>query len=1035
MKKSLRMLNAKAKAFTVAEALIAVLSIGFVSLIALGLISKQVDAQKTNVARVVLNNEFAVSLASMHADKKLVGITNEKDFADRLQQYMGITGDVINKDGTVSRKEGSTAKPETYDNFVAKNFAPQYMDNNGAVIKASNYNTVFQTDKGASVALSYKKGCTVSQKFVNDMTSSGNAKFGYEAKNEALACVEGIYDVNGLTGPNKFGVDVDSFNPIKGDCPGENWVMGSTGQCNVCSITSANCKADNKTLDKENCACKCTRKCPKGTTLDEATCTCKCPEIGKFNEDYCTLPKEGSYVCQPVLIKASTPTQCTLSSGKWKQDTCDCICDNTSCFGKSYGYGIAKNDPKTNSFCACRCKYKDVSAEFQAQVRANAMKDGITDEALLKQIVSNTVPANHDLASESGCYACKQKTSKDGNITYEMKNGYCAPGCTDSVKDKCSADGGFFNWVPYDPKNPTTSCRCACNIESKEEQLKEMNKQLASTPVLAQDSTSKTVWNQYSQAYECGAGLSCSSRGSCTYCSSAGKNSTVKRVYEANKNKGKPNANDAAKYTFDRNICAYKIDTTPISNKFNPNSLTPQVHFHGAHGNYYGWAFYPSWAGKTTLPNPNANRPKGAPGFSDTDSALTNDYWKVNLSIKSTYSKWADPIVLNYTNDVDSTSRLGNHMTSKGNEVSFALHYNNGKYETVKTPWIQAKDSIDKSHLFLVTLDSNKKVPDVSYMFSDQKLKPNSNGDLYKTGLEQLLEEFDTTKDSNKNSKYAFDTGLINKNDANFDKLFAWWDKNTNAVVDKGEIFSLDDLKIVELNANVIRQTDELGEAIQDDNAIFGIKGQYKRLIKYTPTKSSGFAGFGVKYCHVVPVYDKNGKQILDKWELDVDNSSSDCETYFGKVKTNKGSSSVVKEENEDDDAVFPSVPGEKASQNSENNAGANDDKKAESNGESADKSNDEIKDTPANGPNLGHGGKNNKKEEVKEEKVYVKYSPRVAVRGSETSEYKETWFKEKDSSELDNTSYSIIKLYKIGKDYYTEQIFNLNDVIFKFED
>ncbi|HAF1417180.1 TPA: calcium-binding protein [Salmonella enterica] len=121
------------------------------------------------------------------------------------------------------------------------------------------------------------------------------------------------------------------------------------------------------------------------------------------------------------------------------------------------------------------------------------------------------------------------------------------------------------------------------------------------------------------------------------------------------------------------------------------------------------------------------------------------------------------------------------------------------------TGWVSPEDG-------LLVLDKNRdgKISSGNELFGNNTLL--NNGEKARNGYE-ALREYDENHD-----------GVINKNDSIWSQLKVWQDKNSNAIVDDGELMSLEQLKIagIKLNYQNINKTDSEGNAhLQQGDIIY----------------------------------------------------------------------------------------------------------------------------------------------------------------------------------------------------------------------
>ena len=479
------------KAFSVPELLVTVGVVGSVSVLVLGVANKEITTQLMNTQRVLTNNEVAVAVADMQAEGKLAGYNSQEAFVKALSNYYDIT--VIPKDEVESK------------------FAATYTDANGNTFSANNYENKVVTSGGASLAFTYDTTCNPKFQFSQDSSAyqkTGN-NYSYLAKNEALSCIKGFYDINGAKGPNEYGKDVMLLSEFTKDCRDENgkitnFIPNAYGNCpndtnknkentltpaaSVCTLTELNCKADGslKTLDRNACECVCRISCPKGQTLNKEKCTCSC-DTNAIEKNICkTGTSENPYAdceaskdaCTCMPKNPNAPKLCKENGGEWNAASCRCVCkDATKNNIKSQYNNLAIADE--NNFCTPKCLYSSKTEAFTEIVKQNAKNNSASETKAAE--ITNTA----SIAEK--CFKCNSSSSN--NIQYIKndiagKGGFCTVGCSDSVKNSKEYDTKYFEFIPYDAANPIGSCKWVCKTGANEgikKYVADLNKQNKST--------------------------------------------------------------------------------------------------------------------------------------------------------------------------------------------------------------------------------------------------------------------------------------------------------------------------------------------------------------------------------------------------------------------------------------------------------------------------------------------------------------------------------------------------------------------------
>ncbi|EBR8158690.1 hypothetical protein DOA20_26630, partial [Salmonella enterica subsp. enterica serovar Newport] len=154
-----------------------------------------------------------------------------------------------------------------------------------------------------------------------------------------------------------------------------------------------------------------------------------------------------------------------------------------------------------------------------------------------------------------------------------------------------------------------------------------------------------------------------------------------------------------------------------------------------------------------------------------------------------------DPIVIDLNGD-------GVHTLSKSAGLIFD---HDGNQFAENTGWVSPEDG-------LLVLDKNNdgKIGSGNELFGSNTVL--SNGQKAQDGYE-ALREYDENHD-----------GVIDKNDSIWSQLKVWQDKNSNATVEDGELFTLEQLKIagIKLNYKNINSTDSEGNThLQQGEVIY----------------------------------------------------------------------------------------------------------------------------------------------------------------------------------------------------------------------
>ena len=142
-----------------------------------------------------------------------------------------------------------------------------------------------------------------------------------------------------------------------------------------------------------------------------------------------------------------------------------------------------------------------------------------------------------------------------------------------------------------------------------------------------------------------------------------------------------------------------------------------------------------------------------------------------------------DPLALDLDGDGIETTGVNGYATM--------FDHNNNGIETA-TGWISKDDG-------LLVYDKNNDgiINNGNELFGDNYIL--ANGELAKNGYEALA-EFDTNGD-----------GIVDINDANFNRLQIWRDLNEDGISQQGELFTLNELGIKSLNLSYNEVNKSLG--------------------------------------------------------------------------------------------------------------------------------------------------------------------------------------------------------------------------------
>ena len=886
MREYLSVFLAKTKqlAFTLPEIVTAVTVGGVISVLVLNTAVKEITTQTMNTQRVLANNEIAVAAADLQAEDALTGNKSQEEFNEKFKKVLSFK--------------------EIKEDEISNKFASQYTDSNGKTFSPNDYKNKVVTSSGVSFAYTYDTTCSTNYQFSQSGSAKVGNNYAAAVKNEALKCIKGFIDINGTKGPNEYGKDVMFLTSFNKDCYDKNgnltnFIPNAYGNCpddkdknkedtltpaqNVCSLTELNCKANGslKTLDRNSCECVCRISCPKGSTLNKETCSCSC-DTNKIETTICKRSdkSENPYAdcsaskqaCTCMPKNPNAPEICKKNGGEWNSTTCSCSCPTEvkNRIKKEY-YNLAKADE--NNYCTPKCIYSVKSEQFKEQIRKNAQEAGLDDAKIIEITDVSSV--------EDKCFACATASASNMEYTKNDKGehgGFCSNGCSDSVKKSTAYDTNYFTFNDYNQNDLENSCKWTCKTGDNEG-IKKLVKELNANPsytspkILNAGDGSDNLENfklaQYHYFEAAALGKSREENNGIntiydlvinnkTYraqypynCEDRGCGATYKAFKDndsvfAGFLKYAASSDTAPEYAFgwlngtsaDTYKIHYTANTTNCSVEttgFNfGTSPTSQIPYHSAGVDRRKWemvtfGFEPIKNTNLEIKNPNKNIKapdafKSYGGYSN----YSDEYWKnIPIGVLISYKTQYDPLALN----IGSNPNADPTVITPGT-VAFPIEYvSSNNYRKVNVHWPN-----ENSYRFIVNEDFKNNITKrhIGNMFSDQI---SSEGVQYSTGFDQLQAQYDgkqagTIKD-----------GIITRDEMT--KLYLY--RHNNAIdlswntMDHSFVPLTDFVLDINLYKVVVR--DESGSGVQNDNIIYDIQGNYRRLINASynkPTCPSG---------------------------------------------------------------------------------------------------------------------------------------------------------------------------------------------------
>lgn len=838
----------RSKAFTVGELTTATMVLGTISVITLGVLVHSIDEKKQAVAKTILNKEIAISLAEMYADGELAGKDLDA-FKGNFQKYFPVK-EVLSND--------------TASSYFAEDF--KYTDENGNDLvlikpaegtqKATEINELksaldfkFVTDKGVSVAIGYNSanltGTTL--KYIADKgTMSGdNASKNFEAQNQALGSIYGIYDVNGTKGPNQLGKDVGVFGQVKGS--DKAYGQLSTPAKLTSYVDSVKPTIDSTSIDEEGKKTTFQADNTSGWCVDaygEIACCLSethCSVQGKKlvsdkNKGLCycggaNIENKSGDKCVHVSGDLFAPTRCRNNGGTWNETDCTCNCGNVNtegtalynCDKKSNGSATATNE----NLCACECKSAQGIIDA---AKANANKSlGENNKHADNQ--KKWIDSKNAGQFTTECIICKERDPDNKALIKNIENKYCMGSCPQEQVDKCNKSR---NTIPtlslssFDHKEHP--CVCGCYTDDKDSLASKANNEISAYQTLANEKvlakatgvkngtiTDKHIVEAYNKKifgsgcartyeYFKVANESCDKRdGRCSNCCEDRKyKNDFIAAYEKYKDYTvadviKDNLSQAYVLNFNsnNNICAYTAEKKPLNFlQLGKYDATTYYHCFRSSLYSYGNGYGNSWcvAARNIVKETQRQTASFNPNWQ-----LVQDNYK-DLYVQSKLSDYfKDPywekrfIVTTYTCSRDTwydpiiLSPFNNdgYTPSATKKANFKIFSNENATEISWLNWGDDKNSNhpERRQYLLIKKDGCKAG---EYNCSIEgglfsDVAIDSEGNAYKHGLAELADKYDTNKD-----------GLVNDADGNAFKnnLALWGDANEDAVVSNNEIHS-----------------------------------------------------------------------------------------------------------------------------------------------------------------------------------------------------------------------------------------------------
>lgn len=757
------------RAFTVAELLIVIAVIGVVSVLTIGVLRMNAADMEQRIVKAKMMDSLSAALGTMQLDEKLAGYASTQEFAAQFEKYYDVA-------------PLSAEEIEAIENKV-----PQE-----ALSTLGEAPAYFKSPSGEVLVLSYNPNYVPASKYVKmAQETSTTATDSVEFRNEALSAVSGFYDIDGIEkGSNIIGKDIILIQPYSVDidiqvgCEGNYVINPAGGEC-LCSISANECVSMGKTFDKEACAC--VANCPVGRVYDEEAGACICT----LNADSCVAPYSefdpASCTCKATV---GASAKCVDNGGVWDATAGNCVCkaptDKDSCEYKSNGYAYSD---KTN-FCKCSCK-------SEKEVK-NAIASAAKGRSDYQKVIKYTIPTSD---VENGCVYCGAKPATETAYDIVLENGLCKTKPLVEKNSLCVEP--FCIWQDYNEKDPNDSYYNKCIIN-----------QSACDAIL--DVAHKEVYGYEARSNNCMSDTNDKCRANVNECIKDPKSSACKNsIKECTEQTSTPHYGCAMKAASSWRGSISNGGLSPVNwslGKKGPvanatvdncycgvksgviNASVPRTYyFHGAYGIY------------------EANRFTGFKGYDMPE--FTGAYMDPtrptpgiikDVMVLESYDSWYDPIVLN----VGNADAFAAPKTTDGINVRFK----DAEGKDMLTAWIARY--ISPTYYFLVNdFNNNGQVDDLSELYSE------TGG--YVTGLQMLNDDFAEYIKKTYNVReadVASKAALIGYPELARKGLKTWADMNSNAKVDKGDVFEdLLVLTAVEKTRNVLVREEkrEGGEVVE----------------------------------------------------------------------------------------------------------------------------------------------------------------------------------------------------------------------------
>ena len=196
--------------FTLAEILITLAVIGVVAAITMPTLINTVSPKTKKVQKEVIEAKINNAMESMQISGELMGqYSSTLNFINKLKNHMKIVQ--ICSPNSIGGNNIPLEKCLTYDKIIVRNNNTQFdinnaQDGNDTFFIGANSNTNYGEvvglilGNGTPVILAYNKNCE---------PLDPDSKY---PKGKVTNCISAIYDINGKTGPNRYGKDVIGIN-------------------------------------------------------------------------------------------------------------------------------------------------------------------------------------------------------------------------------------------------------------------------------------------------------------------------------------------------------------------------------------------------------------------------------------------------------------------------------------------------------------------------------------------------------------------------------------------------------------------------------------------------------------------------------------------------------------------------------------------------------------------------------------------------------------------------------------------------------